>query len=98
MDYESVRIVLDKLTSDQIEEAPYFLFLRAAANLASVLPVPERHLPLAGLPLQVMRARVVLPDTSAATRLDSALGNLGIFYLLPRRWDSAKPRGWLRAT
>jgi hypothetical protein len=29
-----------------------------------------------------MRARVVLPDTSAATRLDSALGNLGNFLPL----------------
>jgi hypothetical protein len=79
LDIESLRVALEKLTPDQLKESPYFLFLRAAANLASVLPVPEHNLPLIGLPLEVMRAHVVLPDATAAARLDSALADLRSF-------------------
>lgn len=78
-DVESVCIALGKLTPDQGKEGPYLLFLRATANLASVLPIPEHDLPLTGLPLEVMRARVVLPDAEAAGRLDSAAADLGTF-------------------
>jgi hypothetical protein len=79
LDVESVRIALGKLTPDQTKEGPYVLFLRAAVNLASVLPIPEHNLPLTGLPLEVMRARVVLPDAEAAARLDRAAADLGSF-------------------
>jgi hypothetical protein len=79
LDVESLRVALEKLTPDQLKDGPYFLLLRAAANLASVLPVPERDLALAGLPLEVMRAHVVLPNATAAARLDSALADLGSF-------------------
>jgi hypothetical protein len=82
MDIEGVRVALDKLTPSQLNNAPYFLFLRAAANLASVLPVPEHDLPLAGLLLDVTRARVVLSDVDAASRLDSALSDLRSFLPL----------------
>jgi hypothetical protein len=79
LDIESLRTALSKVTADQIKEAPYFLFLRAAANLASVLPKTDQYLPLAGLPLEVMHARVVLPDGEAAARLDSAATDLRSF-------------------
>jgi hypothetical protein len=79
LDVESVRIALGQLTPAQGKEGPYLLFLRAAASLASVLPIPEHDLPLTGLPLEVMRARVVLPDAEAAARLDRAAADLGTF-------------------
>jgi hypothetical protein len=79
LDIESIRIALGKFTPDQGKEGPYLLFMRAAASLASVLPIPEHDLPLTGLPLEVMRARVILPDAEAAARLDSAAADLSTF-------------------
>lgn len=75
-DIDAVRNALSNVTSDQLHEAPYLLYLRAAANLASVLTLPERELPLNGLPLEVTRARLALPAEIAASRLDLAIADL----------------------
>jgi hypothetical protein len=84
MDFESVRVTLSRLTPHQLDEGAYLLFLRAAAELASVLSPTEQHLVLDGPPLELMRARTVVTSDLAVTRLDAALSDLGTFMPIAR--------------
>jgi hypothetical protein len=78
-DIDGLRLCLEELTSAQLEQAPYFRFLRAAVSLASVLPVPDRELALRGFPMDVRRgAHSILDDATTAFRLDAALTDLTV--------------------
>jgi tetratricopeptide (TPR) repeat protein len=74
--------LLAGLTAEQLGQGPYLYFMRAAAHLASVLPPPEQMLAFQGLPMEVVRARVVVPDSIAAQRLDEAIGDLNTLVRL----------------
>jgi len=80
-DLARARAVLAGLTKGQLDQGPYLYFMRAATNLASVLPPPEQTLAFQGLPMEVMRARVVVPETVAADRLDEAIADLNTLIL-----------------
>ena len=81
---EETRDALIEASAAQIEEAPYFLFLRGAARLACLFPKPDQALPLQGLPLDVRSAHIVVSEDTAAEQLDLAIAEFTRFQPMAR--------------
>lgn len=80
--FDKLRELLDQVTPTQFSEAPYFRFLRAMINVASILPVPDRELAISSFQMDARRGtRSILDDTTTALRLDKAIDDLSV--LLP---------------
>jgi hypothetical protein len=75
-DIAAVKATLDRITSTQVEECPYLLFLRGAVRFASLLSKPDQKLALQGLQLDVRRVRPIVADTQVAAELDAASADL----------------------
>jgi hypothetical protein len=58
-DFDGLRARLEEVSSEQLNQGPYFRFLRAMANVASLLPAPDRD--LAFRSFQMMRAAECIP-------------------------------------
>ena len=79
-DFETVRRKLDELSDTQLDEGPYFRLLRGVANIASVLPEPDRALVVQGFQTDASRgSRSILDAATTAARLDVALNELNAF-------------------
>ena len=71
------RARLDELSSDQLNQGPYFRFLRSMVNVASLLPLPDRELALRSFHMDARRGtRSILDDVATTSRLDLAIGDL----------------------
>ena len=75
-DLEAVKQTLASLTDDQFAECPYFYLLRGAVRFACLLPKPEQAMALSGLPLDVRRARPIVPDAGLSALLDGSTADL----------------------
>jgi hypothetical protein len=71
-DFEATEALLNTITPRQITECPYLLLLRGAVRFATLLPKPDRKLPLFGLQLDVRRVQPIYPDDDVSARLDAA--------------------------
>jgi hypothetical protein len=71
-DFDAVEVLLNTITPRQIDECPYLLLLRGAVRFATLLPKPDRKLPLSGLQLDVRRVQPIYPDDEVTARLDAA--------------------------
>jgi hypothetical protein len=79
-DFEAVRSHLEELTPTQLDEGPYFRLLKGVANIASVLPEPDRVLVVQGFQTDASRGnRSILDPATTASRLDVALSELTAF-------------------
>lgn len=74
-DFAALNDVLDNLTEAQLAERPYFYLLRGVARFATLLSKPEQVFVLSGLPLDVRRMRLTLPDGQLSPRLDAAVAD-----------------------
>ena len=81
-DLETLRLKLNELTDSQLHDGPYFRFVRAMVNIASLLPIPDREIALRSFMMDARRGtRSILNVTETASRLDLALSDLNV--LLP---------------
>lgn len=79
-DFESIRKILGELTVVQLDEGPYFRFLRGVVTLSMVLPIPDRSLAIRGLPLDMTRVgHSILDEADTIATLDEALADLNTF-------------------
>lgn len=75
-DLQSAARILAEVGERQFTDCPYFYLLRGAIRFASIFPKPERPMVLGGLPLDIRRARAILPDAELAIELDAATADL----------------------
>ena len=76
-DIDGLRNRLDAVASQQFHEGPYFRFLRATVNVATLLPIPDRQLAFRNFQMDVRRGtRSVLDAATTAARLDLAISDL----------------------
>jgi hypothetical protein len=76
-DFDRLRGRLEDVTPAQLSDAPYFRFLRAMVNVASVLPVPDRELAIRSFQMDARRGtRSILDPATTAERLDRAIDDL----------------------
>jgi Flp pilus assembly protein TadD len=76
-DFDGLRARLDNITPQQLSDGPYFRFLRAMVNVASILPLPDRGLAVRAFQMDVRRGtRSILDAATTAARLDRAIDDL----------------------
>lgn len=76
-DFDGLREQLNGISVEQLSDGPYFRFLRAMANVASILPVPDRELAVRTFQMDARRGtRSVLDASTTAARLDIAISDL----------------------
>jgi len=76
-DFEGLRAQLDGISAQQFADGPYFRFLRAMVNVASILPVPDRELAVRNFQMDARRGtRSVRDGATTAARLDLAISDL----------------------
>lgn len=76
-DFDGLRARLEDVSSEQLNQGPYFRFLRAMVNVASLLPVPDRELAFRSFHMDARRGRHSILDVAAtASRLDLAISDL----------------------
>jgi hypothetical protein len=76
-DFDGLRARLDDITPQQLSEGPYFRFLRAMVNVASILPLADREVAVHAFQVDVRRGtRSILDATTTAARLDRAIDDL----------------------
>jgi hypothetical protein len=68
---------LDAVTEPQIAEAPYLLFLRGIARVASVFPKAYQAAVIGGIPIEVELPLPSLELKDLVARLDGAIADLG---------------------
>ena len=74
---DGLRPRLEEVSSEQFKQGPYFRFLRAMVNVASLLPVPDRELAFRSFQMDARRGtRSVLDVATTAARLDLAISDL----------------------
>ena len=76
-DFDGLRIKLEDMTDAQLLDGPYFRFLRAMVNVATILPVPDRELAVRSFQMDARRGtRSILDPSTTAARLDRAIDDL----------------------
>ena len=76
-DFEGLRARLDEISTQQLGDGPYFRFVRAIVNVASILPLPDRELAVRSFQMDVRRGKRSILDVAAtAARLDLAISDL----------------------
>jgi hypothetical protein len=76
-DFDGLRERLDEISTEQLSQGPYFRFLRAMVNVATLLPVPDRELAFRSFQMDARHGRhSVLDAATTAARLDLAIGDL----------------------
>jgi hypothetical protein len=75
-DLEAAKQALAILSDQQFADCPYLYLLRGGIRFASLLPKPEQPMVLGGMPLDVRRARPIVPDAQLAAELDMATADL----------------------
>lgn len=75
-DLDAVTQILARITDEQLSRCPYFYLLRGVVRFALLMPKPEQRMVLEGLPLDVRRARPIVPDAELASELDAASADL----------------------
>jgi tetratricopeptide (TPR) repeat protein len=79
-DYEGARKLLGELTPAQLDDGPYFRVAKALANIASVLPEPDRGIAVQGLLSDAMKGtRSILDAAATSALLDVAITELTAF-------------------
>jgi hypothetical protein len=87
-DFDRLRSLLDQITPAQLSEAPYFRFLRAMINVASILPIPDRELAVRSFQMDARRGtRSILDSATTASRLDLAIEDLTALLPLTSELD-----------
>jgi hypothetical protein len=75
--FDELRPLLLQITPDQLSEGPYFRFLRAMVNVASILPIPDRELAVRSFQMDARRGtRSIHDEATTASRLDLAIDDL----------------------
>lgn len=76
-DFDGLRPRLNEMSTEQLNQGPYFRFLRAMVNVALLLPVPDRELAFRSFQMDARRGtRSVFDVATTAARLDLAIGDL----------------------
>jgi hypothetical protein len=76
-DFDGLKARFDEVTPAQLSDAPYFHFVRAMVNMASVLPIPDRELAVRSFQMDARRGtRSILDSATTAYRLDLAMEDL----------------------
>ena len=87
--FEKLKSILDGLSTEQIENTPALLFLRAGTRIACLFPKPERAEVLGGVPVDLRRFRPILTGDALAAELDAAAADFN--RLLPVVSDLGLP-------
>lgn len=74
-DVERARVALEVVDDAQLTDSPFLLVLRGMIRLASVLPKPDQHYVLDGVPIDVRPFRPILEEADLAARLDGAIAD-----------------------